>query len=226
MVPPVGADAAAYAERDPGYSPDAIRDAAIKLVGNDVRGRILDAGSGSGSWLRMLLKSFPEISHAISVDIFDAGASSVPGIEFFLRDLCHDRLPAEDASVDWVFAIEVIEHLANPRAFLKEAARCLRPGGSIFLSTPNNDALTSRLSLLFRGYFPAFSDENYRASGHITPMLEVDLRRMGNELGFSKIVFSFPLGGRIPKTAIEWQRFVPRLRGSLWSDSLFCRMVR
>ncbi|MGH7282612.1 MAG: class I SAM-dependent methyltransferase [Polyangiaceae bacterium] len=223
---PVGADAAAYAERDPGYSPDAIRDAAVKLLGNEVRGRILDAGSGSGSWLRLLLKSFPNITHATSVDIFDAGASKVEGVEFFLGDVCRDPLPIADASLDWVFAIEVVEHLANPRAFLKEAARCLRPGASLFLSTPNNDALTSRLSLLFRGYFPAFSDENYRASGHITPVLAVDLRRMANELGFSKITFAFPLGGRIPKMAMEWQRVLPGLRGSLWSDVLFCRIVR
>lgn len=222
----IGSDAAAYTERDSGFSHDDIRDAALALVRNDVEGVILDAGSGHGTWLRKLLAACPKISKAIAVDIYDGGAKNIDGVEFFQRDLSRDSLPGEDESVDWVFAIEVLEHLANPRGFVTEVARALRKGGTFFLSTPNNDALTSRLSLLFRGYYPAFSEQCYTETGHITPILELDLRRMAVEAGFAKTEFFFPLTGRIPKSAIPWQRFFPNLQGSLWSDTLFCRLTK
>lgn len=222
----VGTDAAAYTERDSGFSNDDIREAAIGLVGSDVRGVVLDAGSGHGTWLRKLLGACPEISKAIAVDIYDGGARAVPGVEFFQSDLSRSPLPRDDQSVDWVFAIEVLEHLANPRAFVGEAFRVLRKGGTLFVSTPNNDALTSRLSLLFRGYYPAFSEQCYTETGHITPILELDLRRMSGEAGFGRIEFFFPLTGRIPKSNVPWQRFFPALRGSLWSDTLFCRLTK
>jgi hypothetical protein len=49
---------------------------------------------------------------------------------------------------------------------------------------------------------------------------------MAAEANYSKIEFFFPLEGRIPKLAVTWQRFLPNLRGKLWSDSLFCRMTK
>ncbi|HEX7665577.1 MAG TPA: class I SAM-dependent methyltransferase, partial [Polyangiaceae bacterium] len=214
---PVGFDSNAYGERDAGLSPDLVRQATLELVRSRVKGRILDAGSGSGSWLRLLLDHCPGVTHVTSVDLVDSGASKIRNVDFHLRDLSRDSLPAEAASTDWVFAIEVLEHLANPRAFLGEVRRILKPGGRFFITTPNNDSLTSRLSLLFRGYYPAFCDHDYKGSGHITPILKIDLERMADEAGFSRVEFAFPLDGRIPKSDVPWQRFFPRLRGSLWS---------
>ena len=54
----------------------------------------------------------------------------------------------EDASVDVAVSDFVLEHVADPDAFFAEAARVLRPGGTICLRTPNAFsyvALCSRL---------------------------------------------------------------------------------
>ena len=222
---PLGHDAAAYARRQEGLSPEPLRDAAWSVAGQRAAGVVLDVGSGRGGWIRRLQQN-PNIDRIISTDIHDAGASRLPGVEFHLGDVSRDALPCADASVDWVFAIEVLEHLANPRHFVKEAFRVLRPGGHLFFTTPNNDSLTARLSFLVRGYFPAFCDQDYRDSGHITPITELDARRMAKEAGFQSIDFDYPLPGRIPRRSVYWQRLVPGLRGRLWSDGLFALMTR
>ena len=223
---PVGCDAAAYQSRAAGLSPEPIRDGLWPLVEKDLAGAVLDAGSGGGGWLRRVMTKSPAVTRVASVDLVDSGAGAIQGVDFHLADLSRDRLPFDDSSFDWVFALEVMEHLANPRHFVAEAARILKPNGHLVLTTPSNDCLTSRLSLLMRGYFPAFNDRDYRESGHITPILELDLRRMATEAKYSRIEFFFPLDGRLPKLKITWQRFLPNLRGKLWSDALFCRMTK
>lgn len=45
-------------------------------------------------------------------------------------------LPFRDAQFDCVFASEVFEHLRDPRQFIREAMRTVRPGGSVILTIP------------------------------------------------------------------------------------------
>lgn len=45
------------------------------------------------------------------------------------------ELPLPDASVDAVLSSQVLEHVADPAAYLAEAHRVLRPGGTLILST-------------------------------------------------------------------------------------------
>lgn len=44
-----------------------------------------------------------------------------------------------DASLGGVLAILVVQHLANPAAFLAEVRRCLRPGGHLIVTAPVRD---------------------------------------------------------------------------------------
>ena len=46
----------------------------------------------------------------------------------------------DNASLDYVTAAEIIEHLEDVEAFLKEVARILRPGGVFVCTTPNREA--------------------------------------------------------------------------------------
>ena len=47
-----------------------------------------------------------------------------------------------------VCALEVIEHLRNPRTLMKTANNCLIPGGTFLLSTQNSAYIKNRISLL------------------------------------------------------------------------------
>ncbi len=47
---------------------------------------------------------------------------------------------------DVVVAAEVIEHLENPRCMVRDLFRLCRPGGSVIVTTPNNESLRAVIS--------------------------------------------------------------------------------
>jgi len=47
------------------------------------------------------------------------------------------RIPLENDAFDVIVSDYVFEHVADPEQFLGEAARVLKPGGSLFFRTPN-----------------------------------------------------------------------------------------
>jgi len=78
-------------------------------------------------------------------------------------------IPLTDSSADVVSAIEVIEHLENPRAFMWKLVRLTKPEGWVIVTTPNQLSL---LTLFVKHRFLAFQDVDYPA--HLTALLEID----------------------------------------------------
>jgi SAM-dependent methyltransferase len=56
--------------------------------------------------------------------------------DILIRDIT-GGLPFPDATYDYVFCIEVLEHVAHPLHTLSEIHRVLRPAGVLVLSVPN-----------------------------------------------------------------------------------------
>lgn len=59
-----------------------------------------------------------------------------------------------DEHFDCVFGYSVLEHLLNPCNFLRESYRCLKPGGTLVILTPNISTLFT-IALLVVGKMPS-----------------------------------------------------------------------
>lgn len=95
------------------------------------------------------------------------------------------RLPFEDAHFDALVSIEGIEHLENPSFFLRECARIVKPGGHIFLTTPNVDSIRSRRYIMLKGYHRFFAPEgdSRKQYGHLLPIDMVFLKGAARRAG-------------------------------------------
>lgn len=178
--------------------------------------KILDIGCGAGDLLTILKKN--GFANLTGCDGYSFG---VPGeIRFIQKNLNEPWRFSE--TFELIFSLEVIEHLENPRAFFREAYGALAKGGSILVSTPNNESITSLISLAIKGNFSAFVGDCYPA--HITPVLSMDAERMAKEAGFQKIEILYSNHGRMPGIRHHWQDFFGGLcAGKRFSDNFFLR---
>ena len=128
--------------------------------------------------------------------------------EFRKLDLDTGRIPLADESADVTAAVEVIEHLENPRFFMRELVRITKPGGWVVVTTPNQLSFLSLLTLVLKHRFQAFQDVHYPA--HLTALLEIDLRRIAAECALAQIGIEYSLSGRVPGTAAHYPQFLSR----------------
>ena len=59
------------------------------------------------------------------------------GLDIDTIDFEKDKFSIEQSSVDIVVCLAVLEHLKDPSLVMSEIYRCLKPGGAVYLSTPN-----------------------------------------------------------------------------------------
>jgi SAM-dependent methyltransferase len=110
------------------------------FAGQFVPGRIvLDIASGSGIGTDYLCRAGALACFGLDLN---RSALRYARSRFHLRYLAAcdaTRLCLASQSMDVIVSFETIEHLANPRAFLSECERVLRPDGLLICSTPNRE---------------------------------------------------------------------------------------
>jgi SAM-dependent methyltransferase len=119
--------------------------------------RVLDAGCGCGYGTAALAETAAE---ALGLDLSSEAIAYArehykgPKLRFAEGDVCATPFPG--GRFDVVVAFEVIEHLPDAEAFLKEVRRVLAPGGKLLVSTPNRLYYTEE-----RGYQNPFHAREY-----------------------------------------------------------------
>ena len=104
----------------------------------------LDVGGGAGWMLSLARAVEPRLTRTMVVDL-DGEAEArarAAGHDFFLGPV---EAFETDQRFDVIFMLNLIEHVADPVAVLARMRGLLKPGGVIFLKTPNHDSLDARL---------------------------------------------------------------------------------
>ena len=155
----------------------------------------LDIGAGEGQLIAALKAAFPNVkSQACDYHIERFPLKDVPVRRV---DLNREALPFAEASFDLVTCSEVLEHLENYHQLLREAARTLKPGGLLVVTTPNVLNMQSRIRYLTAGFPVLFGplslsgEEVYSTDSHINPIPCFYLAHsLLGEAGFDQIQIS------------------------------------
>ena len=141
-------------------------------------GRTLDVGCGEGNVARALRA---------------AGATSIWGIEpvpsaaevarrtldgviaATVEDALND--PALQGPFDTICCYDVLEHLVDPQAVLRELLRFAAPGGRLHVSIPNARHFTLLRDLIVRGTF-GYAESGHRDTTHLRWYTRRDLAAM------------------------------------------------
>jgi 2-polyprenyl-3-methyl-5-hydroxy-6-metoxy-1,4-benzoquinol methylase len=177
-------------------------------------GKLLDVGCGSGKLYPFVRE---RLSSYVGVDLvrYDGFPSAADWVEANLDQL---PMPMASGCADAVVAVETIEHLENPRAFMRELVRLAKSGGTVVVTTPNQLSLLSKMTLMLKNRFNAFQDVHYPA--HITALLEIDLIRIASASGLRDLAISYSKSGRIIFTPFHYPRAVSKLWQREFSDNI------
>jgi SAM-dependent methyltransferase len=141
------------------------------------RGLLLDVGCGNGEFLAQA-RSMGWSVLGVEPDAAAAGAARAQGLEV-IEGTVHSLAARFDGSVDAATLSHCIEHVPDPRAVLAAVLRLLKPGGWIWIATPNPGGPGLRVfGSAWRGLEP---------SRHLCVPSQAQLRRMLEAAGFEQV---------------------------------------
>lgn len=127
---------------------------------------VVDLGAGDGALSLRLKDAGLDV---LSVDL-DATSLKKLGLNWIEKDLDDISSMLNDVqNLKAVCAVELIEHLENPRKFIRDIIPHVKANNGIFIiTTPNPLDNFSAISVFTRGIFNWFGPQHYFGGGHIS----------------------------------------------------------
>lgn len=149
------------------------------------RGRLLDVGGGIGD-LGFAVRDLFDMTLVIDISQKNLDAAHTKGNAIALQDIDKDGISClTDENVDVVTALDFIEHIVDPENFARECFRVLKPGGQVFINTPNIRFWRHIEALWHSGRMPHTSgDRDVYHGGHLAFFTFSDLREIFEGVGF------------------------------------------
>jgi ubiquinone/menaquinone biosynthesis C-methylase UbiE len=153
----------------------------MEIAGSDA---VLDAGCGEGYIFLRLPQSRRRVGIDLSPTALEIAARRNPDIEWIRGDV--EKMPFDAATFDKVCCSEVIEHVLDPEAVLKELHRVVKPTGRVIITVPNERTMNRVKDMVLgtrlgRRMFP---DIPIRTEWHLTEytprLLRSQIRRFFN----------------------------------------------
>ena len=146
--------------------------------------KTLDLASGTGAFLARLRNlGFGDLS-AVELNVEGFRLDGITPQPVDLNTSFGEALPR---NFGLVTAIEIIEHLDCPRSFLRNVRTLLVDGGYLLLTTPNVAHWLGRVRFVLSGELRQFQRRDYDYQRHISPITDIQMRLMFEEIGFEVI---------------------------------------
>lgn len=145
------------------------------IINNDMKILIAWAGLWNFEYL-LINKIWINPDNIVSVDI-EPEKFLIEEIECKKVDL-NKTLPFENKSFDFIITLEVIEHLENQWSYISELKRVKKDDWYLLLSSPNIENIFNKLYFLFTNNLSHFSENDYKISWHINPLITWNFFRM------------------------------------------------
>ena len=199
----------------------------LRAAGERVKGRVLENGCGVGMYVEKLAAHGGTVigleydrerateAHARSAHIVNAAGEFVP-------------LPSE--TFDLILSHEVIEHVQDDRAAIREMVRVLKPGGRIALFCPNRGYPVETHGIYWKGkyYFGNKLFVNYlprvwrdKLAPHVRVYSKRDLEKLFDGLpvrfiertivfgAYDNIIARFGAFGKLLRAALQFMEKTP-----------------
>ena len=137
--------------------------------------KILDIGSGAGFLSNALsLKGHKVTGIDLSQKSLDLAKQFDPTktVDYLYADA--NSLPFDDHMYDVVCAMDIVQHVDNPRQLIEEASRVLKPGGKLFFHTFNRNFLSYLAIIKGINWFVKNTPPNMHLYSHLRKPREME----------------------------------------------------
>jgi SAM-dependent methyltransferase len=197
----------------------------LKAAGRRIASRLLENGCGVGMYVEHLAPYAGQVV-GLEYDFERAGEAHLRSPQILCA--AGEKLPFSNDSFDLILSHEVLEHVQNDAAALREMVRVVRPGGRILIFVPNRGYPFETHGIYWRSHYhfgniPLVNYLPMRMRNRLAPHVRIytfsDLERLLADLPVS-IRYHTVIFGAYDNIIVRWPRLGHWLRALLqWLES-------